>query len=73
MYAALIDLYFQETSIELVIIGEDGIVQSVCDQPVFGTIKDLAILPWNGRFHARDPKVVSLSPVVYSSVEQPAE
>ncbi|KAI9122007.1 hypothetical protein K1719_006696 [Acacia pycnantha] len=47
----------KETSIELVIIGEDGIVQSICDQPVFGTIKDLALLPWNGNFGARDPKM----------------
>ncbi|KAF7804184.1 splicing factor 3B subunit 3 isoform X1 [Senna tora] len=50
-------VFGKETSIELVIIGEDGIVQSICDQPVFGTIKDLAILPWNGNFHARDPKM----------------
>ncbi|RVX09622.1 hypothetical protein CK203_012209 [Vitis vinifera] len=41
----------KETSLELVIIGEDGIVQSVCEQAVFGTIKDLAVLRWNERFH----------------------
>ncbi|KAM5559158.1 hypothetical protein ABKV19_020683 [Rosa sericea] len=42
------DIVFgKEKSIELVIIGEDGIVQSVCEQPVFGTIKDIAVLPWN--------------------------
>lgn len=50
-------LWFQETSIELVVIEDDGNVQSVCDQPVFGTIKDLAILPWNEKFRARDPQV----------------
>lgn len=50
-------MYSQETSIELVTIGEDGVVQSICDQPVFGTIKDLAILPWNETFHAREGKV----------------
>lgn len=50
-------LLFQETSIELVVIEDDGNVQSVCDQPVFGTIKDLAILPWNEKFRARDPQV----------------
>ncbi|MED6208898.1 hypothetical protein PIB30_049406 [Stylosanthes scabra] len=42
-------VFGKETSIELVFIGEDGIVQSVCDQPVFGIIKDLAILPWNAK------------------------
>lgn len=46
------DIVFgKETSLELVIIGEDGIVQSVCEQAVFGTIKDLAVLRWNERFH----------------------
>jgi splicing factor 3B subunit 3 len=48
---------FQETSIELVVIDEDGNVQTVCDQPVFGIIKDLAVLPWNDKFHARRPQV----------------
>ncbi|KAI4300634.1 hypothetical protein L6164_033988 [Bauhinia variegata] len=47
-------VFGKETSIELVIIGDDGIAQSVCDQAVFGTIKDIAILPWNAKFHARD-------------------
>lgn len=49
--------FVQETSIELVIIDDDGVVQSICEQPVFGTIKDLAVLPWNKRFHARSPQV----------------
>ncbi|KAB1222445.1 Splicing factor 3B subunit 3 [Morella rubra] len=57
---ASLDVVFgKETSIELVIIGEDGIVQSVCEQPVFGTIKDIAILPWNEKFHVRNPQVFS--------------
>lgn len=47
----------QETSLELVVIGEDGIVQSVSDQPVFGTIKDLAILPWKDDFFLSSPQV----------------
>ncbi|XAR68639.1 hypothetical protein NMG60_11003833 [Bertholletia excelsa] len=47
-----IDVVFgKETSVELVIIDEDGIVQSICEQPVFGTIKDLTILQWNDKFH----------------------
>ncbi|KAL4370550.1 DNA damage-binding protein 1 [Arachis hypogaea] len=50
-------VFGKETSIELVVIGEDGIVQSVCDQPVFGIIKDLAILPWNAKFQMRDPQM----------------
>ncbi|XP_062002956.1 phosphatidylinositol 4-kinase gamma 4-like [Rosa rugosa] len=49
------DIVFgKEKSIELVIIGEDGIVQSVCEQPVFGTIKDIAVLPWNDGFRTRN-------------------
>lgn len=56
---AFLDVVFaKETSIELVIIGEDGIAQSVCEQPVFGTIKDIAILPWNEKFHARNPQML---------------
>ncbi|KAL9258995.1 hypothetical protein AKJ16_DCAP01442 [Drosera capensis] len=39
-------VFGKETSIELVIMGDDGIVQSVCEQPVFGMIKYLAVLPW---------------------------
>lgn len=50
----------QETSIELVVIGEDGIVQSVSEQPVFGIIKDLAILPWKDKFSPRNPQVCEL-------------
>ncbi|XP_027069184.1 splicing factor 3B subunit 3 isoform X1 [Coffea eugenioides] len=48
----------KETSVELVIIDDDGALQSVCEQPVFGTIKDLAILPWNERFHhSQNPQI----------------
>ncbi|XP_040868627.1 splicing factor 3B subunit 3 isoform X2 [Glycine max] len=51
-------VFGKETSIELVVIDEDGNVQSVFDQPVFGTLKDLAILPWNEKFRAaRDPQL----------------
>ncbi|KAL6523179.1 hypothetical protein OROGR_016782 [Orobanche gracilis] len=51
-------VFAKETSIELVIVDEDGIVQSISEQPVFGTIKDLAVLPWNERFQMRSPKMV---------------
>ncbi|WOL15227.1 hypothetical protein Cni_G24008 [Canna indica] len=43
-------VFGKETSLELASISEDGIVQSLFEQSVFGTIKDLAILPWNNRF-----------------------
>ncbi|XP_010557959.1 PREDICTED: pre-mRNA-splicing factor prp12 [Tarenaya hassleriana] len=52
------DIVFgKETCIELVSIGEDGIVQSVCEQSVFGTIKDLAVIPWNNEFHMRSTQI----------------
>ncbi|KAL8147181.1 hypothetical protein AgCh_004777 [Apium graveolens] len=44
-------LLAKETSIELVIIDDDGAVQSVCEQPLFGIIKDIAVLRWNGNLH----------------------
>ncbi|KAF5750632.1 pre-mRNA-splicing factor RSE1 [Tripterygium wilfordii] len=47
----------KESSIELVIIGEDGIVQSVCEQPVFGTIKDLAVVRCNEKFNMQNPRM----------------
>lgn len=51
------DIVFgKETSIELAIIGEDGIVKAICEQPLFGTIKDMAVVPWN-EFHAQTPRV----------------
>ncbi|KAM1096490.1 hypothetical protein TB2_013751 [Malus domestica] len=51
-------VFGKETSVELVIIGEDGIVQSICEQPVFGTIKDISILPWNENFRMQNPQMV---------------
>ncbi|KAL2501533.1 Cleavage and polyadenylation specificity factor (CPSF) A subunit protein [Forsythia ovata] len=51
-------VFGKETSIELVIIDNDGIVQSISEQPVFGTIKDLAVLPWNDRFQAQSQKLL---------------
>lgn len=51
-------VFGKESSIELVIIDQDGIVQSISEQPVFGTIKDLAVLPWSGEFHAQNPKIL---------------
>ncbi|CAA3032194.1 pre-mRNA-splicing factor prp12, partial [Olea europaea subsp. europaea] len=51
-------IFGKETSIEMVIIDNDGIVQSISEQPVFGIIKDLAVLPWNKRFQAQSPKLL---------------
>lgn len=52
------DIVFgKETSLELVMIDDYGVLQSICEQAVFGTIKDLAILPWNKRFHSAGPQV----------------
>ncbi|XP_042053736.1 probable splicing factor 3B subunit 3 [Salvia splendens] len=51
-------VFGKESSIELVIIDQDGIVQSISEQPVFGTIKDLAVLPWNNKFHVQNPKIL---------------
>ncbi|WZZ62513.1 hypothetical protein YC2023_062620 [Brassica napus] len=39
----------RETCIELAVIGEDGVVESVCEQNVFGTIKDLAVIPQSNK------------------------
>ncbi|KAL3632383.1 hypothetical protein CASFOL_025367 [Castilleja foliolosa] len=56
--SASYDVVFgKETSIELVIVDRDGIVQSISEQPVFGTIKDLAVVPWNERFQMQSPKI----------------
>ncbi|XP_020578646.1 pre-mRNA-splicing factor RSE1 isoform X2 [Phalaenopsis equestris] len=53
------DIVFgKETSLEMVIVDEDGIVQSVCEQPVFGIIKDLAILGWNDKFRQSRPQMI---------------
>ncbi|XP_075511352.1 uncharacterized protein LOC142547129 isoform X2 [Primulina tabacum] len=51
-------VFGKETSIELAIIDEDGVVQSITEQPVFGTIKDIAVLPWNERFQAQGSKLL---------------
>uniref|UniRef100_A0A1J3E4J0 Pre-mRNA-splicing factor prp12 n=1 Tax=Noccaea caerulescens TaxID=107243 RepID=A0A1J3E4J0_NOCCA len=47
------DIVFgKETCIELVVIGEDGIVESVCEQNVFGTITDLAVVPQSNKLYS---------------------
>ncbi|XP_061964325.1 pre-mRNA-splicing factor RSE1 [Populus nigra] len=62
------DIVFgKETSIELAIIGEDGIVKAICEQPLFGTIKDMAVVPWNDKFHAQTPRVLGKDHLVVIS------
>ncbi|XP_076905788.1 DNA damage-binding protein 1b-like [Bidens hawaiensis] len=52
------DIVFgKETSLEMVMIDDNGVLQSVCDQPIFGTIKDIAVLPWNKRFRRAIPQL----------------
>ncbi|PKU82470.1 splicing factor 3B subunit 3 isoform X1 [Dendrobium catenatum] len=62
------DIVFgKETSLELVVIDEDGIVQSICEQPVFGIIKDLAILGWNDKFRQSRPQMIGKDQLVVLS------
>ncbi|BBM97233.1 splicing factor 3B subunit 3 [Marchantia polymorpha subsp. ruderalis] len=53
-----LDLVFgKETTLELAVVSDDGVVQSLCEQPVFGSIKDLKILPWNEEFRGVQPEL----------------
>ncbi|KAI4341297.1 hypothetical protein MLD38_026034 [Melastoma candidum] len=47
----------KETSIEVVVIDTDGVAQSICEQTVFGIIKDLAVLPRSEKFDHQDNQV----------------
>ncbi|EPS73555.1 hypothetical protein M569_01197, partial [Genlisea aurea] len=51
-------VFGKETSIELVNIDGDGITHTISEQPIFGTIKDLAVLPWAERFQDQNPKAI---------------
>ncbi|KAI3805512.1 hypothetical protein L1987_27955 [Smallanthus sonchifolius] len=46
-----------ESSLELVMVDDYGVLQSIFDQPIFGTIKDIAILPCNKRFRRAIPQL----------------
>lgn len=39
------------------VIGEDGIVESVCEQNVFGTITDLAVVPQSNKLYSNSFQV----------------
>ncbi|XP_051138626.1 pre-mRNA-splicing factor prp12-like isoform X2 [Andrographis paniculata] len=60
-------VFGKETSIELVIIDEDGIIQSISEQPVFGTIKDLAVLPSNKAVYDHSPKILGKDTLIVIS------
>lgn len=52
------DIVFgKETSLELVVFN-DGVVQSICEQPVFGIIKDLAVVGWTGKSRQSWPQMI---------------
>ncbi|GJV62208.1 cleavage/polyadenylation specificity factor [Tanacetum coccineum] len=50
-------VFAKETSLELVVIDKYGVLQSVCEQSVFGTIKYVAVVPWNARFRGANAEV----------------
>ncbi|CAM6115609.1 unnamed protein product [Calypogeia fissa] len=53
-----LDLVFgKESALELAVVSEVGVVESVCEQPVFGSIKDLRVLPWNEDFRGAQPEL----------------
>ncbi|KAG9450446.1 hypothetical protein H6P81_010411 [Aristolochia fimbriata] len=60
-----LDVVFgKETAVELVMVDENGIVQSVCEQAIFGTIKDLAVLRWNEKFSAANSETQGMDLLV---------
>ena len=50
----------QETSLELVAVGDDGVLQSICEQDMFGIIKDIGVLQWHSRHVGLIPQVLLL-------------
>lgn len=50
----------QETSLELVSVGDDGVLQSICEQDMFGIIKDIGVLQWHSRHVGLIPQVLFL-------------
>ncbi|KAF0907055.1 hypothetical protein E2562_014661 [Oryza meyeriana var. granulata] len=47
----------KETSLELVFFGEDGVLQSICEQTTFGIIKDIGVLNWRYTHFGLMPKI----------------
>ncbi|KAJ3670186.1 hypothetical protein LUZ60_010510 [Juncus effusus] len=49
-------VFGRETSLELVEFGENGVLQTVFEQTVFGIIKDIAVLSWHDRYQPYIPQ-----------------
>jgi hypothetical protein len=48
----------QETSLELVAVGDDGVLKSICEQDMFGIVKDIGVLQWHSRHIGLIPQVL---------------
>ncbi|TKW31048.1 hypothetical protein SEVIR_2G079300v4 [Setaria viridis] len=47
----------KETSLELVAVGDDGVLQSICEQDMFGIVKDIGVLQWHSRHIGLIPQI----------------
>ncbi|VAH45854.1 unnamed protein product [Triticum turgidum subsp. durum] len=47
----------QGTSLELVVVGEDGVLQSICEQSTFGIVKDVGVLDWRFKHFGIWPEI----------------
>ncbi|KAM3365963.1 hypothetical protein ACQJBY_015501 [Aegilops geniculata] len=45
------------TSLELVVVGEDGVLQSICEQSLFGIVKDVGVLDWRFKHFGIWPEI----------------
>ncbi|KAM3385794.1 hypothetical protein ACQJBY_009488 [Aegilops geniculata] len=45
------------TSLELVVVGEDGVLQSICEQNTFGIVKDVGVLDWRFKHFGIWPEI----------------
>ncbi|VAH30274.1 unnamed protein product [Triticum turgidum subsp. durum] len=45
------------TSLELVVVGEDGVLQSICEQSTFGIVKDVGVLDWRFKHFGIWPEI----------------
>jgi splicing factor 3B subunit 3 len=47
----------KETSLELVAVGDDGVLKSICEQDMFGIVKDIGVLQWHSRHIGLIPQI----------------
>ncbi|KAJ1288202.1 hypothetical protein BS78_02G072700 [Paspalum vaginatum] len=47
----------KETSLDLIAVGNDGVARSICEQDVFGIIKDIGVLQWHSRRFGLIPQI----------------